>query len=231
MEIIAKIYNNYKEKFGIPRQSGLVDEVISVIKLEGRYNCTEAIRGIEEFDYIWLLWGFSKNHIAQCNLTVRPPRLGGNTRKGVFATRSPFRPNGIGMSSVRLLSVNCDVNGVTLTVAGADLMDGTPIYDIKPYIPYSDSHPDASGGFSDASGFLLDIVDEEKILDKLAEADKKAVIKILSNDPRPSYHNDAERIYGMRYGEYNIKFSVEERNLKVHQIQKNGWEDDDAGNV
>lgn len=213
---VAHIYNDFTEKFGIPRQSGLVPEIISRIVPEKEFASPDAFRGIEEFSHLWLLWDFSENGSENKALTVRPPRLGGNTRVGVFATRSPFRPNGIGLSSVKLEKVITD--RPELIVSGADLLSGTPIFDIKPYIPYTDSHPDAKGGFADkVIGYHLEVVFEsgtETVLGSKAESVKK----ILEQDPRPSYQTDETRLYSVAFGGFDIKFTVSKCILRVKEI-------------
>ena len=219
VKVIARIQNDFTEKFGIPRQSGLAESVISRIVFEPEYRNDDALRGIEDFSHLWLIWQFSKAVREDWSPTVRPPRLGGNTRLGVFATRSPFRPNPLGLSSVRLLGTERTAEGTVLLVAGADLLDGTPIFDIKPYIPYCDSHPDASGGFTDTAGdFLLEVNFPEALLCKLPEEKQAAVKEILSHDPRPSYQNDPERIYGLSYGGWDIRFTVKDHTLLVQEV-------------
>ncbi len=220
LKIIAYIYNDYKEKFGIPRQSGIVD-IESEIVFEPEFSNREAFRGLENYNYLWILWGFSESH-GNWSPTVRPPKLGGNTRMGVFATRSPFRPNSIGLSSVKLKSIKfTDKKGPVITVAGADILNGTPIYDIKPYIKYADSHNDANNGFAkaDTSDSLT-----VKIPDNLLEIinfDKRAAIKkVLAQDPRPAYKCDNNSEYGIKFAEYNIKFIVENGILTVTDVEK-----------
>lgn len=219
IKVIARIQNDFTEKFGIPRQSGLANSVISRIVFEPEYRNDDALRGIEDFTHLWLIWQFSKAVREDWSPTVRPPRLGGNTRLGVFATRSPFRPNPLGLSSVRLLGTEKTEDGTVLLVAGADLLDGTPIFDIKPYIPYCDSHPDASGGFTDTAGdFLLDVNFPEELLCKLPNEKHAAILEILSHDPRPSYQNDPDRVYGLTYGIWDIRFTVKENTLQVQEV-------------
>lgn len=216
MEInpIAVIKNDFKSKFSIPRQSGIAD-IESTVVFEKEYCDENAIRGLEEFSHIWLIWGFSENVRENHSLTVRPPRLGGNVKMGVFATRSPFRPNNLGLSCVRVKSIQRG----SITVLGADLMDGTPIYDIKPYIPYSDARHEALGGFTDKYEFnLLNVEADEKLIKKAGE--KWDTLKIiLTNDPRPAYHNDKERIYGFKFADFEIKFKVEGDVLTVLEIE------------
>lgn len=218
IEPIAYIYNDFTEKFGIPRQSGLVTGMISRIVPKKEYASADAFRGIEEFSHLWLLWDFSENGAENKSLTVRPPRLGGNTRVGVFATRSPFRPNGIGLSSVRLERVILKEGKAELLVSGADLLSGTPIFDIKPYIAYTDSHPEAKGGFADkAFDYHLDVVFEHGTESILGE--KAATVReILKQDPRPSYQTDETRLYSVRFGEFDIKFTVSNKVLRVKEI-------------
>ena len=219
IKVIARIQNDFTEKFGIPRQSGLANSVVSRIVFEPEYRNDDALRGIEDFSHLWLIWQFSKAVREDWSPTVRPPRLGGNTRLGVFATRSPFRPNPLGLSSVQLLGTERTKEGTVLLVAGADLLDGTPIFDIKPYIPYCDSHTDASGGFTDTAGdFLLDVDFPASLLQILPEEKQTAVKELLSHDPRPSYQNDPERVYGLSYGGWDIRFTVKDRTLLVQEV-------------
>lgn len=222
IRVIARMKSDFPTKFGIPRQSGLVGELRSTIIFEPEYRNPDALRGIEEFSYIWLIWQFSEAVRQDWSPTVRPPRLGGNTRMGVFATRSPFRPNNLGLSSVKLLGVeHTKEYGTVLHVAGADLMDGTPIFDIKPYIPYSDSHPNASGGFTDqANDFLLDINFPENLLEIIPSEKQAAAIGVLSHDPRPSYQNQSDRIYGLTFSGFDIRFKVNGKNLTVLDVSK-----------
>lgn len=210
IEPIAYIRTVFAEKFGIPRQSNIVDGVVSTIVFEPRYRNVEALRGIDEFDYLWLIWHFSANERETFSPTVRPPRLGGNQRMGVFATRSPFRPNALGLSSVRLLGVDREnEEGPLLYVAGADLMDGTPIMDIKPYLPYTDAHPDARSGFAPApASHLLEVHCPPHLLELIDEPLRQPMLDILAHDPRPSYHNSDSREYGMTFDKKNIRFKV-----------------------
>lgn len=215
MKIIAHIENHFSEKFGIPRQSMLVEDVMSTIIFEPEYRNPDALRGLDGFDYIWLLWEFENADVVdithEWSPTVRPPRLGGNERMGVFATRSPFRPNSIGLSCVKIIEIGAGICGPYIKVAGADLMNGTKIYDIKPYLPYADSHPDARGGFaSEHYGKSLNVVYSEDTICILPVEHRNTVIKLLSQDPRPSYHHDKTRSYGMTYAGYNIKFCVDD---------------------
>ena len=207
-EPVARIYNDYTEKFGIPRQSGLVNEVVSRIVFEPGYRNADALRGMEEFSHLWLLWVFSEGFRSDRSWspTVRPPRLGGNERMGVFATRSPNRPNPIGLSCVELDHIGeSDPDGPVIYVRGADLMNGTPILDIKPYITYADSHPEARSGFAAASPEILAVRGLENLP---SDADREGVAAVLSQDPRPAYHEDPERIYGLRFGSMDIHFTV-----------------------
>lgn len=222
MQIIARMKSDFPTKFGIPRQSGLVDSLRSTIVFEPEFRNADALRGIEDFSHLWIIWQFSEAVRQDWSPTVRPPRLGGNTRLGVFATRSPFRPNSIGLSSVRLLGVeHTEHNGTVLHIAGADLMDGTPIFDIKPYIPYGDCHPDATGGFTDvADDFLLEVDFPCDLLEKLPQSKREAAVGVLSHDPRPSYQRKAERIYGLSFAGFDIRFCVEGRTLHVKEVTK-----------
>ncbi len=220
MQIIARMKSDFPTKFGIPRQSGLADALRSTIIFEPAFRNADALRGIEQFSHIWLIWQFSEAVRSQWSATVRPPRLGGNARLGVFATRSPFRPNHMGLSCVQLLGMEQTGEfGCVLHVAGADLMDGTPIFDIKPYIPYADCHPDATGGFTDtADSYLLKVDFPPALLEKLPEGKRAAVLQVLSHDPRPSYHTDPERIYGLRFSDFDIRFTVREQTLSVVDV-------------
>ena len=222
MKVIARIENDFKEKFGIPRQSGLVKGTRARIVFEKEYRNADALRGIDGFSHLWLIWAFSKAERETWSPTVRPPRLGGNTRMGVFATRSPYRPNAVGLSCVQLIEVLPQTqDGPVLIVGGADLLDGTPIYDIKPYLPHADCHPEATGGFSaEKVGYALTVDFPEELLRRI-DADKRDVVmELLSQDPRPSYQSDPERVYGMRYGRWNVKFTVSDGVLKVQDIEK-----------
>lgn len=217
---IARIRTPFKSKFGVPRQSGLAPQVWGEIVFEPEFRTAEALRGIESWSHLWLIWGFSENFGKPWSPTVRPPRLGGNERVGVFATRSPFRPNPIGLSCVKLESVEHDaLHGTVLRVSGADLVDGTPIYDIKPYLPYADSIPSALGGFTDTTAFRrLDVSIDDEILKKIPPCDRIGLIQALENDPRPGYHSDPERIYGFGYGELEVKFKVSDGVLTVVEV-------------
>ncbi|HBI60984.1 MAG TPA: tRNA (N6-threonylcarbamoyladenosine(37)-N6)-methyltransferase TrmO [Lachnospiraceae bacterium] len=220
MKIIAKISTDFSGKFGIPRQSGMVEGLEGRIVFEKEYRSFDAVRGLEGFSHIWLLWQFSKTADVAWSPTVRPPKLGGNTRMGVFATRSPFRPNSIGLSCVRLKEIEMSEKfGPVLLVDGVDLADGTPIYDIKPYLPYADCRPDASGGFSDnARQELLEVSIPEHLLEKLPDGKREALRQVLALDPRPSYQEDAERIYGFEFAGYEVRFRVQGKCLTVKEI-------------
>ena len=219
---IARIRSPYKSKFGIPRQSGVAGDVRAEIVFEPEFRDPDAVRGLEDFSHIWLIWQFSENTGSGWSPTVRPPRLGGNERVGVFATRSPFRPNFLGLSAVELEKVEiCPERGPVLHVKGADLLDGTPIFDIKPYIPYSDSIPDASGGFTDKKHFHKLGVHIPPELEQILGDETAAELKqVLKSDPRPQYHNDPERIYGMSYADFEVKFRVAGDELTVTDIEK-----------
>ena len=220
IQVIARMRSDFATKFGIPRQSGLVPELRSTIVFEPEFRNPDALRGIEEFSHLWLIWQFSEAVRQGWSPTVRPPRLGGNTRMGVFATRSPFRPNNLGLSSVRLLGMEQTKDyGTVLHVGGADLMDGTPIFDIKPYIPYGDAHPDAIGGFTDhAEDFLLEVVFPDELLKKLPQNKREAALGVLAHDPRPSYQRDPKRIYGLTFAGYDIRFQVKDGVLTVLEV-------------
>lgn len=222
INIIARMHSDFATKFGIPRQSGLVEELRSTIVFEPEYRNADALRGIEGFSHLWIIWQFSEAVRTEWSPTVRPPRLGGNTRMGVFATRSPFRPNNLGLSCVRLLGVEETAeHGTVLHVGGADLMDGTPIFDIKPYIPYADCQPDAVGGFTDTAGdFLLYVVFPEDLKSRLPAEKRQAAVQVLSHDPRPSYQRKPGRIYGLTFAGYDIRFTVEEDTLTVVGVEK-----------
>ena len=220
MKTIARIHTDFPTKFGIPRQSGIIASLQATIVFEPEYRNPDAVRGLEDFSHIWLLWQFSEAVRDDWSPTVRPPRLGGNVRKGVFATRSPFRPNPIGLSSVKLEKVEIDPKfGPILHVSGADLMDGTPIYDIKPYIAYTDSHPEAVSGFATTPAeFLLEVSFPESLLQKVPESQRKSLTDVLAHDPRPQYQDDPDRVYGMAFGGMEVKFKVEERLLTVVEV-------------
>ena len=217
---IAEIKNGFSDKFGIPRQSGLCDKVISKIVFEEKYRNAEALRGLEDFSHIWLIWQFSESVREDWSPTVRPPRLGGNKRLGVFATRSPFRPNPLGLSCVKLEGIEIDKKlGPVITVSGADLLDGTPIYDIKPYIPYADAKPDAASGFVGANERIKLTVcfEKEQNIDNNI---KEALIQILSEDPRPAYQNDPDRIYKLDFEGCTVAFKVKETELTVIDVKE-----------
>jgi tRNA-Thr(GGU) m(6)t(6)A37 methyltransferase TsaA len=219
---IAHLCCDLPTKFGVPRQSGLSPALTSLIVFEKDFSDRNAIRGIEEYSHLWLIWGFSENKQREgFSATVRPPRLGGNTRVGVFATRSPFRPNPLGLSSVKLIEVTKTEEGlIALKVSGADLVNGTPIYDIKPYLPYSDAHPDALGGFGqEHSGDRLKTFCPEELLSKLPQSARAALSDILANDPRPSYQDDPERTYGFPYAGCEVKFRVKDGRAEVVSIE------------
>ena len=221
IQVIAKMHSDFPTKFGIPRQSGLVNALESTIVFEPEFRNPDTLRGIEGYSHLWILWQFSKAVRQEWSPTVRPPRLGGNTRMGVFATRSPFRPNNIGLSCVKLLRVeHTEHNGTVLYVAGADLMDGTPIFDIKPYIPYSDSIPDAIGGFTeDAEDYILEVEFPPQLLELLPANKRDAAIGVLSHDPRPSYQRKPDRVYGLSFAGYDIRFTVKDKTLTVCEVK------------
>ena len=220
IQTIARMRSDFPTKFGIPRQSGLVEGLESTIVFEPEFRNSDALRGIEGYSHLWIIWQFSQAIRQEWSPTVRPPRLGGNTRMGVFATRSPFRPNNLGLSCVKLLGVeHTQSEGTVLHVAGADLMDGTPIFDIKPYIPYSDSFPDAAGGFTDtADDFILNVEFPDHLLSKVPTNKRQAAIGVLSHDPRPSYQRKPGRIYGLSFAGLDIRFTVEEKTLTVCEV-------------
>ena len=218
IEPIAYFRSPLTSKFGVPRQSGIVSELRGRIEFVAKYRQVEALRGLETYDYLWLIWGFSENVNAQKHPTVRPPLLGGNQRVGVWASRSPFRPNNLGLSSVRIASI--DMEYMTIEVLGGDLMDGTPIYDIKPYLPYADSHPEARGGFTDNHQWQqLEVVMPEELHQLFQSADLEVLRQTLALDPRPHYQQDASRQYGMPFMGYDIRFHVVDRTLFI-----DGWE-------
>lgn len=218
---IAYIYNDYVDKFGIPRQSGVVEDVESTIIFTPEYRDANAVRGLEGYTHIWLIWGFSESQQTESwSPMVRPPRLGGNIRMGVFATRSPFRPNSLGLSSVRLLGINQNKKeSPILTVTGADLKNGTPIYDIKPYVTYSDCHPEAISGFAEpAKDYCLKPEISNELLEQIPVAKRDAIMKILAQDPRPAYQQDEDRIYGFRFANMNIRFMVNGDRIVVKEV-------------
>lgn len=220
MKIIGKIYTDMPDKFGIPRQSGLVKELTGKIIFEPEYSVKEAFEGIEDFSHLWILWQFSENIRDEFSPTVRPPRLNGNTRKGVFATRSPFRPNPIGLSCVKLEKVEYTKNhGTVLYVSGVDMKNETPVYDIKPYISYCDCINDAVSGFADdCKDYSLEVVFDSKLLCRIPKDKRQGIMGILSQDPRPAYQNQPDRIYGVRYLDYDVKFKVDGGVLTVTDV-------------
>ncbi len=224
MKIIAHIRSDFTTKFGIPRQSGLVDSLKACIVFEPEYRVAEAFRGMEGYSHIWLIWKFSEAVREDWSPTVRPPRLGGNIRMGVFASRSPFRPNPIGLSSVKLERIELDSpDGPVLHISGADLMDGTPIYDIKPYLPYVDCHTEATGGFAlQTREGVIEVNCPSELLERLPEDRRKALLDVLAQDPRPAYQSDAGRVYGMEFAGFEIKFRADDRFLTVEDIVQKG---------
>lgn len=222
MKVIAKIRTDFKEKFGIPRQSGLVDSLRARIVFEPEYRVRESLRGIEDFSHLWLIWEFSEAKRDNWSPTVRPPRLGGNKRMGVFATRSPFRPNPIGLSSVKLIGIeHSDTEGDVLIVSGADLLDGTPIFDIKPYLPFTDSHPDAIGGFADdKKEYAAEVIIPYDVAVGVPSEKVEEIRELLLQDPRPSYREDECREYGMSYAGFEISFKATGSTLQVVEIKK-----------
>ena len=225
LQPVARIRCDLPEKFGIPRQAGIVPALEGRIVFEPAYRDPEALRGIEGFSHLWLIWQFSEavRPEGDWSPTVRPPRLGGNVRMGVFATRSPFRPNALGLSCVRLLAVERDPElGTVLRVGGADLMDGTPIYDIKPYVPYADCHPEALSGFAPDPGATLEVEIPPEQEARIPAEKRQALRGVLANDPRPRYQSDPERVYGLRFGDQNVKFTVDGRRLTVVEVEDEG---------
>ena len=221
MKTIARIRNDYTVKFGIPRQSGLVDAVESRIVFEPEFRNPEALRGLDEFSHLWLIWAFDRSERENWSPTVRPPRLGGNKRIGVFATRSPYRPNAIGLSCVRLKGIETTAEGPVLVVNGADLLNGTPIYDIKPYLAYTDSHPEASGGFTGQTETrTVEVLIPEETGSQLSGEERETLTAVLRQDPRPAYHEDPEREYAFEFGGKHICFRVREGLLTVTKIEK-----------
>lgn len=222
MRVIARLHSDFTQKFGIPRQSGLVDELEAQVVFEPEFRNPDALRGIEGFSHLWLIWEFSQARRAGWSPTVRPPRLGGNARMGVFATRSPFRPNPIGLSCVRLAGVDWeDERGPVLRVRGADLLDGTPIFDIKPYVPYADSKPEAAGGFASVpKGADLTVDIPPELLERVPREKRAALAGVLAQDPRPAYQEDPERVYGMAFAGLEIRFRVEGKRLTVVEVGK-----------
>lgn len=222
LKVIAHIETDFPEKFGIPRQSGLVQELTGTIVFEPEYRTADALKGMDGYDYLWLLWEFQVPKKNGWSATVKPPRLGGNTHMGVFATRSPFRPNSIGLSSVRLESIEWHTErGPLIHVSGVDLRDRTPIFDIKPYLPYVDSHPEARGGFAhEVKDYELQVDFPKELLQVFPEEKQRAIIAVLKQDPRPSYQNDPERKYGVSFAGYDVHFTVAENVLKVFEVVK-----------
>ena len=220
MNIIARMQSDFSSKFGIPRQSGLVNELKSTIIFEPKYRNPDALRGLEEFSHLWIIWQFSEAVREDWSPTVRPPRLGGNTRMGVFATRSPYRPNNIGLSCVKIEKIELHTaDGPILWVSGADLMNGTPILDIKPYLPHADSIPDAKGGFSTQVEWeTLEVEIPENLKALIPAEHQETIINLLSQDPRPAYQNNPEKVYGVTYGGQNIRFKVSNNILNVIEI-------------
>ncbi|MBO7491100.1 MAG: tRNA (N6-threonylcarbamoyladenosine(37)-N6)-methyltransferase TrmO [Bacteroidales bacterium] len=219
--VIARVRSEFPSKFGIPRQSGLVPSLRARIVFEPEYRNAEALRGIEEFSHLWLIWGFSEVHQESWSPTVRPPRLGGNRRMGVFATRSPFRPNPIGLSCVELIKADLTPGNPTLLVGGADLMDGTPIYDIKPYLLTTDCHPEASKGFTqEHEDYQVKVEIPEEIAQKMPNATIEKLREVLAQDPRPAYHNDETRVYGFPFEGYEVSFVVQSGILQVQKVKK-----------
>ena len=218
---IARMKSNFPSKFGIPRQSGLVESLRSTIIFEPEYRSMDALRGLEDFSHLWIIWQFSEAVGKKWSPTVRPPRLGGNKRLGVFATRSPFRPNSLALSCVKIIGIEDTKElGSVIHVAGADLMDGTPILDIKPYIPYADCKPEATGGFTDtANDFILNVDFPAELINKVPESLREALVDLLTHDPRPSYQEDSDRIYGMVFANLNIRFTVKDGTLTVCDVQ------------
>ena len=222
MRVIARINSDFSTKFGVPRQTGLVDALESTVVFEPEYRNMDALRGLEDFSHLWLVWVFDKAVRRDWSPTVRPPRLGGNRRMGVFATRSPFRPNPIALSSVKLAGIEQTAEqGPVLHIRGADLMDGTPILDIKPYIPYADAHPEALGGFAAVpAGETLEVIIPPELLEKIPPERREALRGVLAQDPRPHYQDDPERIYGFGFAGMEVRFSVEGSRLTVREISE-----------
>jgi len=222
IRVIARIHSDFQEKFGIPRQSGLVEALRAEVIFEPEYRNPDSLRGLEGFSHLWLIWQFSEAVRSEWSPTVRPPRLGGNTRMGVFATRSPFRPNAIGLSCVRLEGVRQDpAFGTVLEVSGADLLDGTPIYDVKPYLPYADCRPEAVGGFAvSAPASVLRVSVSDALMAQLPPEKRDALLGVLAQDPRPSYQDDPQRVYGMRFAGLDVRFTVDGDELTVCEISR-----------
>ena len=221
IQVIAKMRSDFPTKFGIPRQSGLVESLRSTIVFEPEFRNIDALRGLEDFSHLWIIWQFSEAAGKKWSPTVRPPRLGGNKRLGVFATRSPFRPNFLALSCVKIIGIEDTKElGSVIHVAGADLMDGTPIFDIKPYIPYADCKPEATGGFTDTAGdFVLNVDFPTELINKVPEDLRVALVDLLTHDPRPSYQQDSDRVYGMSFANLNIRFTVKNGTLTVFEVE------------
>lgn len=220
VKIIAHIYNDYKSKFGIPRQSGIVNSLESKIIFEPEFRNPDYLRGISGYSHLWLIWNFSKSAKSISAPTVRPPKLGGNTRMGVFATRSPFRPNPLGLSSVELIKTDNTADGPVLYVSGADLADGTPILDIKPYLPYTDSHPNAESGFALKPEYTTNVVIPPELCAKLPQQLKNGLFEILKHDPRPGYQHDPHRVYKLQLGSYDIGFCIKDNTAEVLSVDE-----------
>lgn len=222
MKIIARVHSDFPGKFGVPRQSGIVEELRARVVFEPEYRAVEAVRGLEGYSHIWLIWQFSQALREDWSPTVRPPRLGGNRRMGVFATRSPFRPNALGLSCVRLERVELTREwGAVLHVAGADMVDGTPVFDIKPYLPYADCRPEATGGFTDTNArHTLEVSVSGELLERVPEEKRQALLGVLANDPRPSYHSGGGRVYGFGFAGLEVRFRVEGQTLYVLEVDR-----------
>lgn len=221
MQVIARVRSDFPTKFGIPRQAGLVQALRAEVVFEPPYRSDDALRGLEGFSHLWLIWEFSEAVRNSWSPTVRPPRLGGNERVGVFASRSPFRPNPIGLSCVKLEEIRrTESDGTVLIVSGADLMDGTPIYDIKPYLPYADAHPEAVGGFAQTAPAVLTVECPQALLEQIPAYRRAALLGVLAQDPRPSYQDDPERVYGMAFAGFDVRFRVDGAHLTVCAIEK-----------
>ena len=221
MKIIARIKTPFSEKFGIPRQSGIVEEIVGRVVFEPEYRIPDAIRGIEGYSHLWLIWQFSEAIREDWSPTVRPPRLGGNKRMGVFATRSPFRPNPIGLSCVKLLGVEDTAEGPVLVVGGADILDGTPIYDIKPYLSFTDCHPEAVSGFADGvKDYKVEVEIEPNLLEQIPVTDRGSLIALLSQDPRPAYKGEGDKEYAMKFYDFEVFFIYKEGKITVTRIEK-----------
>lgn len=221
IEPIGKVKTDFKEKFGIPRQSRRIEEIQGEIELSPPYCAYDYIKGIEQYSHLWIIWGFSENEQKKKHATVRPPRLGGNIRIGVFASRSPFRPNNLALSCVKLIEVREQKGRYSLVIGGADMLDSSPVYDIKPYISYTDSVPDARSGFAQSNkNHTLQVGGNLKLTNIMPEGKRRALLKILADDPRPAYQNDENRIYGFEYAGYEIKFKVVGKTLEITDINK-----------